>query len=268
MLSSGEAVTEFEGAAPEGEGVSHDLLEMLAKTLDRQVLPKVAAALPGAPAMLPIARLCAERLVLGQADAFARALAEANRAGSKPEQICLTLLTDVARELGRLWEQDRCSFVDVTLGICQAQEALFRLAPSFATPSFGHGRSILIGPVPGEQHGFGVSMVAEFFRQGGWVVAAAPLDGAAGWERAVAGTWFDVVGLSLGSADHLAGLRTLIASLRRRSSNPALAVMVGGPLLVHRPELVREVGADATAADAGEALCVAHSLLRLSVNAA
>jgi methanogenic corrinoid protein MtbC1 len=48
-------------------------------------------------------------------------------------------------------------------------------------------------------------------------------------------------------------LALLIKALRRASLNPHAAVMVGGPIITLRPEIARQVGADATASDAQDA---------------
>ncbi|MBY0335815.1 MAG: cobalamin B12-binding domain-containing protein [Acetobacteraceae bacterium] len=266
MLSSDAALADTDDTGFLPSVQPRALLDLLARTLDRQVLPQVAAALPQSPAWPTLARLTAERLVAGQDGALAAAVEEAKRQDGKPEHICLTLLTDIARELGQLWSEDRCSFVDVTLGVMQAQEALLALAPRFATqPNLARGRSALLGAAPGDQHGFGIAMVGEFFRQAGWLVVAAPQDGAEAWERAVSGHWFDVAGISLAGEDGLAAVGSLIARLRRHSRNPTLAVMVGGPFFARHPQRAAEVQADATAADAADAVRQAAALLRLSV---
>jgi cytochrome c oxidase cbb3-type subunit 1 len=73
------------------------------------------------------------------------------------------------------------------------------------------------------------------------------------WLSAVGITIY-FVGLSIGADLHLQPVRSVIFALRRASRNPHVGVMVGGPLLVDRPQLVSEVGADFTAADARQAV--------------
>jgi methanogenic corrinoid protein MtbC1 len=79
--------------------------------------------------------------------------------------------------------------------------------------------------------------------------------------------WFDVVGFSIGSEKLLDGLITLIRLVRRASRNRGLGVMIGGPLVQLRPELVALVGADASADDAPAALTVARGLAMMRVSA-
>jgi methanogenic corrinoid protein MtbC1 len=158
------------------------------------------------------------------------------------------LLAPAARELGARWEQDRVDFATATVSLGRLQRLMRQLSPDFGRederPS--HGRRVLLTQPETEQHMFGLSMVAEFFRHEGWDV----LGGVAGvglepvaWVRR---DWFDVIGFSLGSETGLPWLRDTIAAVRSASRNPLLVVLVGGPLFSLHPEWAREVGADAT----------------------
>jgi methanogenic corrinoid protein MtbC1 len=73
--------------------------------------------------------------------------------------------------------------------------------------------------------------------------------------------WFDVIGFSVGSSDRLAELTACIRDIRRVSRNARIGVMVGGPVFLAHPNLVAQVGADATAADGAEAADKAAQLL-------
>lgn len=239
--------------------------EAVQRTVRCDVLPSLKGVRAGDEAgRAELAAHCATRIVAGDGAALSRGLAEARAKGLIPEQICLTLLTDVARRLGQLWLEDRCSFVDVTLGVQQAQAALINLAPGFAPPRGARTGRALLGGAPGEQHLFGALVVAEFFRAAHWDVAVAPLTTAEAWLRAVGEERFDVVGLSLGRDEGMEELASLIAQLRRASRNPELRVLVGGPAFLdgaaHR---AFRIGADATAPDAAAAVRAAQRLLPL-----
>jgi methanogenic corrinoid protein MtbC1 len=272
MLLSESAESAVDGReAPHPAPISHpdaSFSAALHRTVWREVVPSLRGrGARGGAGPADLAKHCAARIAAGDGAALSRALAEARAKGLIPEQICLTLLTDVARHLGELWLDDRCSFVDVTLGVQQAQAALLDLAPGFAPPAApGGGRvgRVLLGGAPGERHGFGALMVAEFFRLAGWDVALAPLPTAEAWLRAAAEQRFDVVGISLGRDDGIEELASLIGQLRRASRNPDLRVLVGGPAFLgsaaHR---AFRVGADATAPDAAAAVRAASALLPL-----
>jgi methanogenic corrinoid protein MtbC1 len=119
-----------------------------------------------------------------------------------------------------------------------------------------------------EQHIFGLSMVAEFFRRAAWDV----LGGVAGvgidaptWVRR---DWFDVVGFSIGTGQSLPWLRAAVNEVREQSRNRDLVVLVGGPLFAHNPGWAEEVGADATAdgrtaPQLAEAIVLRRAQLRL-----
>ena len=159
------------------------------------------------------------------------------------------LLAPAARQLGALWEQDRVDFATVTVGLGRLQRLLRHLSPAFGSEVEHppHGRRIVLTQPETEQHIFGLSMVAEFFRRDGWDV----LGGVAGvgvdapaWVRR---DWFDAVGFSIGSELSLPWLRETVTEVRRVSRNRSLVVLVGGPLFTLNPSWATEVGADATA---------------------
>jgi MerR family transcriptional regulator, light-induced transcriptional regulator len=162
--------------------------------------------------------------------------------------IFLELLTPAARELGALWEQDRVDFATVTVGLGRLQRLLRQLSPDFGTEVRHppHGRRVLLTQPDSEQHMFGLSMVAEFFRREGWDV----LGGVAGVgidATAWAGRdWFDVVGFSIGTEGSLEWLRDTIAAVRRVSRNRSVVILVGGPVFSLHPHWAADVGADAT----------------------
>ena len=119
----------------------------------------------------------------------------------------------------------------------------------------------MLAATPGEQHTFGILMVAEFLRRTGWDVFGEPGLSRADLVEIVGREWFGVVGLSLCGERHLEELALTIRALRRASKNPAIGVMVGGSVFVEHPELVPQVGADATALDGRQAALQADHLL-------
>lgn len=183
--------------------------------------------------------------------------------GASAENVFVDLLTPTARRMGDLWVADLCSFADVTLGLLRLQQLMRDLSPSFQREQKRqwHGRQILLLPQPGEQHTFGLLMVAEFFQRAGWDVWSRPLESATELGGIVHRQWFAIAGLSISSERHLDALSLGIKDIRRDSRNPAIAVMVGGSLFMEHPELVAQVGADATASDGLQATLKAEDLL-------
>ncbi len=184
--------------------------------------------------------------------------------GASLERICLGLLAPAARELGVRWENDECDFMQVTVGLCRLHQLLRELSPEFDSEESGGdaGRRILLAPCPGDQHTFGISLVAQFLRRAEWDVWHEFPGTDADILNVVRRHWFAVVGLSVGSETRLDQLTITIARIRRESRNPAIGVMVGGPVLLERPEVAQQVGADATAADGPQAVLRAEHICR------
>lgn len=104
-------------------------------------------------------------------------------------------------------------------------------------------------------------MLAEFFRRAGWEVCGGVGASEADPARRVRFEWFDVIGFSIGSDVHMDWLRRAIGDLRLASRNPAMAVMVGGPVIGLQPQLVAQLGADGSAGNARDAPVIAERLL-------
>jgi methanogenic corrinoid protein MtbC1 len=240
----------------------------IARAIEADVVPRlVARGLPDAaprPTEQEVERMAALAIADDVADAIAFAEALGARGVPVPA-LLLHLLSPAAARLGDWWSEDRCSFVDVTLGLMHLQQVLQALSPVLLPDVSAPAdvRRILLLPAPGEQHVFGLSVVAEFFRRGGWDVALEPADDAASALRLVRQGWFTVIGLSAGTAERAAELASLIAALRRASCNPDVAVLVGGAAFRARPELAREVGADGMAGDGEQAVRQAEALAAL-----
>jgi methanogenic corrinoid protein MtbC1 len=256
-------------------------LTRLVQTIEHDIIPRLVRAHPQAAGsgadLVPDRRpLDADvesfsALVMARDDAGISAFISTLRArGTSVETLFVDLLAPAARYLGALWEDDRCHFADVTVGLGRLQQIMRGLSSAFGTeiePPVG-GRRALLLPSPGDQHTFGLSMVAEFFARAGWEVAGLIDPMPALVQDKVHNEWFDLVGISAGSSTRLDGLQACIASVRRHSHNRSVAVMVGGPLFALNPELVVTVGADGTCSDARHAPSLAESLLARRVKGA
>lgn len=255
---------------------AQERLTRLVRTIESDLIPRLirahrGAAEPGEPAeasgppeAAEIDRFVTE--VLADDDHGWQTMIEQFRQRNMPvSSIYLDLLAPAAHRLGEQWVEDQISFADVTVAVGRLQRIMRGLSPLFDTEVDGlaDGRRALLVPAPGEQHTFGLSMVAEFFRRSGWEVVGGTGPESLDPVRAVRDEWFDVVGISVGVEARIEWLRSGVAALRRASRNKGIGVMVGGPIFVQRPERVSEVGADATARDGSEAPKVAERLLEL-----
>ena len=253
-------------ASPDLNGSDHTVA-LLAQAIQHEIIPRLMLAhrTPiecDMPPELSTVEVSAEevaafgQLILSRSDDQALAYITRMRAAGAPiESIYLDLLAPVARYLGELWEDDLCDFTDVTLGLGHLQKMLRDLNKEAeqARNLKSNGLSILLVPTPGEQHTFGLAMVAELFRKQGWDVVGGPYDLGDSPQVLTGHRAFDVVGFSLATLVNLDNLRKTIAEVRKASKNKRVCIMVGGPLFTLHPEYVKTVGADLVAGDAQEA---------------
>jgi len=187
------------------------------------------------------------------------------RASGNPlTSIYLDLLAPAARRLGVMWENDECTFTEVTVGVARMHQLLLQFSPCFCAnrgEDADGGHSALIVPVPGEQHTFGLFMVVEFFRREGWNVWSGSPSSQKELLELISCTRFDVVGCSVSADRNLSSLALQISEMRKHSKNPKIKVILGGRVLTENPELCKFVGADATALDGKDAVRLAEELV-------
>jgi methanogenic corrinoid protein MtbC1 len=241
------------------------------RTLRTRIIPKIVLALrstPKAPETTkqesPDAISQFANLVMGDKDAAAFAFVQEMMAqGISVESVFLNLLAPTAQHLGELWESDATDFANVTLGVGRLQLIMRQLGEMFyenGSPSDG-GESALLTTIPGEQHSFGVTMVAEFFRRAGWNLCTGPFSSHQELTSLVHNHWFDVVGFSVSSDRRLNELKQDIHDIRRGSRNKNVGIMLGGPMMARDPGLVASMGADMMSLDATAAPQQARELI-------
>jgi MerR family transcriptional regulator, light-induced transcriptional regulator len=242
------------------------------RTIKTQIVPKIVLALRRAPApkapeteqQPPTAVEQFAALTLGNDEGAAFAYVDALLAeGRTVESIFLDLLAPAARQLGTLWESDTADFATVTLAVGRLQIIMRRLGDRFTdeTNAIHAGESVLLTIIPGEQHSFGLSMVAEFFRRAGWNLCTGPFSSHQELTSLVHNHWFDIVGFSVSSDRRLDELKKDIHDIRRDSRNRHVGIILGGPMVIAQPDLVASMGADMMSADATTAPQQARGLI-------
>ena len=275
MQRFGGASLAFAGGAcaPPSVAASRRHRSTLAQAIESQIVPRLVVRRGTATlqphgvdrGLMPMPQDATELADLAMAGDEApvrqRVLDAAARQGV--EAVCLELLAPAARYLGALWEEDLCSFTDVTLGMLRLQDALHTVTaedPVLHIDGFRRHR-IALASAPGEHHSFGLSMVSTFFQKAGWSVTALHDSTLPDLAALLRREWFGVLGISVGSESRLERLAAVLPRLRDVSRNASLSVMVGGPIFVAHPELAAQIGADATASDGVQATWVAENLL-------
>lgn len=268
------STTSFTRSGPTDSDPSSASFDRLVRVVESEIVPRLMVARQAPPEPTPIAHPEEDgppgavelvRLLLAHDASIAVAhVAAISQQGKSMQEICLQLLAPAARILGDRWERDESDFMQVTLALCKLHQVLHQISavlrPSEDTENMQPARRVLLAAVPGEQHTFGVVMVGQFFRADGWDV----------WNEfpgtddvlmeIVHRCWFAVVGLSVGSDVRLSCVTSAVEAIRRASCNRSVRVMLGGPVLLRRPELATVLGGDATASDGREAVLTADSM--------
>jgi methanogenic corrinoid protein MtbC1 len=247
--------------------------EALVRTIEDQIVPRLLVAraapdlcTPGVELAGPAPTEAVLQLVglaMGHDEDAVRLRILESARDMTLESLCLTLLQPAARQLGEMWMEDTASFTDVTIGMMRLHDGL-NAVTGLTRDSVQDGRrrhKILLAPAPGDNHRFGLAMVGAFFQQAGWMVTTMHEETVAELAALLKREWFGVLGISVSAEVHVAALARALPQLRAASRNSGLAVLVGGPVFVARPELAHEIGADATAADGVQATWVAENML-------
>lgn len=273
-----ESLPELTAPAQTARSVRHkgERTVLLARAVEDEIIPRLVQAYGAAEAPARLAGSVVREedvdhlthLVLHAEDAaLHEAVAGLRQKGASLQSIFLDLLTPVARKLGEHWNCDVCSFTEVTVAMGRLQQLLRANSAAFGlggrineaqTPQ----RRILLLPSPGEQHTFGLSLVAEFFYRAGWDVSTSFFQPTGSLSALVEREWFDVVGLSLGNVGHIGKLDDCLRQIRRASMNPQILTIVGGVAFMLEPDLAERVSADAVITDAETAPELAQSLLK------
>lgn len=176
------------------------------------------------------------------------------------DQLISGLLEPAARLLGEMWVEDDCCFSDVTVGLLRLQDLLRSIAARLhpTRPAARPHRRVALAVQPGDDHVFGLRIVAEYFAHAGWQVNDDLQPSADALVARMASEWHAVVGLSVGAEAQVGGLAELVRRLRDSSCNPDIGIMLGGSLVNAHPELVATVGADFHALDPASALAAAE----------
>ena len=185
--------------------------------------------------------------------------------GASPEEVFEDLFAPAARRLGEMWENDDCSFYEVTIGSGRIQCLMRELASGLMNPSLtgGTGR-IIISLAPGEQHALGTMIVAEHLLRDGWDVHFLSSYNDEYLLDKVQETHYDCVGFSVSCTKHLPGLARDVKRIRQLSTNRDIRVIVGGPLVNRDPEIVARIGADGFAVDGASAVTEARRLCAIA----
>ena len=160
----------------------------------------------------------------------------------------------VARALGDLWIDNKCSSADITMALCEMQIAYRRLRQHRMLDAHweeGDDRA-LVAQVPGDPHMIGAILKADLLRARGWQADLVFPRNQAELSGRLAEKGYDALVLAtsrvLSQSDMVSRMEPLIASARQVSRNPGLTVVVGGRAFADDPMAWHDIGADAACA--------------------
>lgn len=248
----------------------NSMLTSLGRTIENDLIPRLMLAFDSVPNAVPGTPATSLEdhvedfvmlLVEQEADVAVRYVDTLRSEGTPLASLYLDLLTPAARRLGQMWEEDRLSFAEVTIGVCRMHQVLLEYSRCFDAPESTDVKTLsaFIAPVPSEQHTFGLFMVMEFLRRDGWTCFSATPANRREFLRYAVAQRFDMIGLSVSADRNLEEARRIIAEVKR---NSRAVVIVGGRCFLEHPELVNETGADAMAKDGKDAVRIAKRLVK------
>lgn len=228
-------------------------------------LPRSPSELPSfIDKMEPLADLASqyiEALLRGERQAASRMILKAVETGASVKDIYLHVFQRSQYEIGRLWQLNRISVAQEHYCTAATQLIMSQLYP-FIFSGEKNGRTLVATCVGGDLHEIGVRMVSDFFEMEGWdtfyIGANAPTQSIL---QTVVERKADVLAVSATMTFNINVVAEIISSMRAASTITGLKIIVGGYPFNASPGLWREVGADACARDALEAVALANRLV-------
>ncbi len=159
----------------------------------------------------------------------------------------------VARQLGRDWSEDRLGWAEVTIGLARMQSLVHQIGLDWDGSTAPDAESVLVVLPEGEQHSFGVQVMAGQLRRQGVSVHLQIGPRPAALRSLVQERHYDCALISVGSEDHIDACRKLVKILKDGSAG-RLWVAIGGPVLDRDRDILGLTGADMVTNDPAEAL--------------
>ena len=256
----------YQNATQQLRLVETELPQDAISNLAREVVRRLAFRMPrhenvaDLPTQSEIDLLCAA-LLSGDDRAADQFILAARRDGVDTAAISRGYVAGAARKLGQMWDDDRISFIDVTLA-CGKLYGIIRGLRHVLAPQIIQGREtrpVLFALVPGETHTLGIEIATDHFRRDGWDVdMLMGLDHDAMVAEADL-RHYEAIVLVANSDRMLEPLTRL--SLALRITQPLAHIIVAGGILDHHPDILRLVGAEAVMADLDSAIVILRDVL-------
>jgi MerR family transcriptional regulator, light-induced transcriptional regulator len=241
-------------------GRSADGLSVLARTVVARLAARTGAVRVGrGPRQIDDDMVQALARAVASADPFAF---EALRPDLRRARIGDIDLVDsyfpaVARHLGCGWAEDRIGWAEVTIGVARMQSLVHQIGLDWDGSTAPDADSVLVVLPEGEQHSFGVQVMAGQLRRQGVSVHLQIGPRPAALRSLVQERHYDCALISVGSEDRIDACRKLVKTLKDGSEG-RLWVAVGGAVLDLGRDILGLTGADMATNDPAEVLTGAN----------
>jgi methanogenic corrinoid protein MtbC1 len=190
------------------------------------------------------------QLLLSTEDgAFELAITVLKTHGVSINYIVLDLIPTIARRLGKQWEDDTLSFAEVSIGTNKLERVIHKLDYLFQVTQLEKrgNHSILITTFPESQHSLGTLILSNYFIHSGWRVYRPENNTLKSISKELETNSRDAIAISISCDEQLQQLPNIISTLREKSQNPKIMVLIGGPLYNKAPAKFSHIQADITA---------------------
>jgi methanogenic corrinoid protein MtbC1 len=211
-----------------------------------------------------VAQSYLEALIAADHEKAWTAITQAVVSGVSVQDIYLQVFQPVLRETGRLWQIRHLSIAQEHYVTASTQAFISQLHKQILSSDRKirrRGKVLVAGCVSDELHDVGIRMVSDFFEFDGWdtyfIGGNTP---AQSLLEAVRDRNADVVALSSTMVSHIPAVHYLIRSLHGDPKTRGVKIIVGGYPFTIIPDLWKQIGADACAGNASEAVSIANRL--------
>lgn len=230
------------------------LPETSVRNLAQEVIRRMAYDVATAPISPPtegvISLLC--KALMAEDDQAGQAFVDVLRSdGATLEAVYLHYLAGAARLLGTWWEEDRITFVEVTLATSRMYAIMRSLGRELPMQGAIDRKAAVFATVPGEAHLLGVKMAADLFRKDGWDIELKIGKTHDELVEEIGRSDVVIIGISASTERALEALSMLVIALRIK--RPGMAIFVSGKVVEDYPETVELLDVDGWAGDYREA---------------
>jgi methanogenic corrinoid protein MtbC1 len=192
------------------------------KVLANDIVVRLARSAPQGPSFARIdisdeniTAFC-DVLIQPEPDAALEFITARRAEGITRQGVYLGYIAVAARRLGEGWDESRLSFADVTYGTGHLYALMRALRAERPAPSktVDQRKHALFATVPGEDHGIGITMATDLFRDDGWDIDLKTDTDHDGLIAYVERTQPRIIGLSLSTPRRLDALVRLVVAVR------------------------------------------------------